>query len=95
MGVSGPSLLTEFTDSIFISGYFCLDHPNAATNEIHGVSEKSAELVHLPPLSLYFQLPVTYPSHDPPSYTLSCKWINFSSVSIRRVELCTVHVGQV
>ena len=57
---------------------------NAATSEVHGASEKAAELLHLPPISLYFQLPMTYPYHDPPSYTLSCKWINFSSVSVKR-----------
>ncbi|KAL2629113.1 hypothetical protein R1flu_013799 [Riccia fluitans] len=39
----------------------------------------------LPPLRLVYNLPVSYPSHSPPLFTLSCTWLN----SRRLSKLCS------
>jgi len=44
-------------------------------------SPESIKILHLPPLRLYFQFPPAYPSQDKPSFSLSCKWLNFTQVS--------------
>ena len=39
---------------------------------------------YLPPISLHFKFPPTYPSISPPYFRLTCKWLNFTQLS----ELC-------
>ena len=39
------------------------------------------KVLHLPPLTLHFQFPPSYPSRDKPVFSLSCKWLNFTQVS--------------
>lgn len=38
-------------------------------------------VMHLPPIKLHFQLSQRYPLEEPPSFSLSCSWLNFSQVS--------------
>ncbi|KAK7082050.1 E3 ubiquitin-protein ligase rnf14 [Halocaridina rubra] len=40
------------------------------------VQEERYILEHLPPLFIHFTFPELYPSKQPPSFTLSCKWLN-------------------
>ena len=42
---------------------------------------KKEILRHLPPIRLQFTLVSTYPEEDCPSFTLTCSWLNFSSLS--------------
>ena len=41
------------------------------------------KVLHLPPLTLHFQFPSSYPSRDKPVFSLSCKWLNFTQVSYK------------
>ena len=50
--------------------------PDVAADKFKG----AAEVLHLPPICLQFQLPPDYPSRGMPGFTLSCKWLNFSQV---------------
>ena len=40
-----------------------------------------ATVLYLPPIKLHFQLNHLYPLEEPPSFSLSCCWLNFSQVS--------------
>ena len=44
-------------------------------------SQKREFLVHLPPVRLDFTLFPSYPEESPPSFNLTCSWLNFSSLS--------------
>ena len=45
------------------------------------VGVETAEVNHLPPICLHFQFPANYPSEAPPTFTLSCQWLNFTQVN--------------
>lgn len=45
------------------------------------VREERYQVEYLPPIHLHFTFPPTYPSQDPPCFTLSCKWLNRAQVS--------------
>ncbi len=60
--------------------------------------DRTCQVEHLPPFSLYFQLPKSYPSSSKPDYTLICQWLNFTQVCfttwtsfIIKAECLTVH----
>ncbi|KAL3700597.1 hypothetical protein R1sor_018619 [Riccia sorocarpa] len=68
------------------------ENPVSSGDESSEVDRRSeAEPAHaftvqsLPPLRLVYTLPVSYPSHSPPLFTLSCLWLNSSKLS----RLCT------
>ncbi|XP_069685179.1 E3 ubiquitin-protein ligase RNF14-like [Periplaneta americana] len=42
---------------------------------------------HLPPVSLHFSLPHDYPSHSPPTYRLSCQWLQNNKIMLLRKKL--------
>lgn len=44
------------------------------------VLEQRTAVEHLPPIYLHFTYPPTYPSEQPPNFTISCKWLNRSQV---------------
>lgn len=50
-------------------------HPIAST--LPGL----VKVLHLPPFTLHFQFPHSYPSQDKPLFSLSCNWLNFTQVS--------------
>ena len=50
-------------------------HPIAST--LPGL----VKVLHLPPFTLHFQFPPSYPSQDKPLFSLSCNWLNFTQVS--------------
>jgi len=56
--------------------------PSAAKEEEPPHEEINIEF--LPPIILDFEMPLNYPSDVPPSFTLSCKWLNVIQLS----ELC-------
>ena len=39
-----------------------------------------SKINHLPPLTLYFELPALYPAEIGPLFTLSSNWLNFTQV---------------
>lgn len=41
-----------------------------------------SEVTHLPPVCLYFSLPADYPSRNMPQYSLLCKWLNFTQLTL-------------
>jgi len=45
------------------------------------VSAVEREVRHLPPVIVTFSLPVSYPSTDPPCYSVSCHWLSDDQVS--------------
>ncbi|MCL4126310.1 UNVERIFIED_CONTAM: hypothetical protein GTU68_051513 [Idotea baltica] len=53
-------------------------------NNITGEIERRHPIQHLPPISLHFTFPKTYPSISCPEYILSCKWIDRLQLS----QLC-------
>jgi len=42
---------------------------------------------YLPPIVLNFELPKGYPSREPPSFTLSCKWLTIFQVCLQTFTL--------
>ncbi|XP_045622435.2 E3 ubiquitin-protein ligase RNF14 isoform X1 [Procambarus clarkii] len=54
------------------------------TGENGEVQEQSYVVEHLPAIYLHFTFPATYPSKHPPSFTLSCKWLNRAQLT----QLC-------
>ncbi|XP_042207502.1 E3 ubiquitin-protein ligase RNF14-like [Homarus americanus] len=46
------------------------------------MQEQRHVVEHLPPIYLHFTYPATYPSKHPPSFTLSCKWLNRSQLTL-------------
>lgn len=45
-----------------------------------GTLNRVITVMHLPPIKLHFQLQPNYPLEVPPSFSLSCSWLNFSQV---------------
>ncbi|XP_046388895.1 E3 ubiquitin-protein ligase RNF14-like [Ischnura elegans] len=45
------------------------------------ITEKKFHVRFLPPVVLQFSLPTNYPSVSPPSFTLSCSWLNRKTLS--------------
>ncbi|KAF6018165.1 RNF14 [Bugula neritina] len=43
--------------------------------------QPTANIAHLPPIVLGFELPPTYPHKDPPKINLSCKWLSPKQLS--------------
>lgn len=47
--------------------------------------QPTANIAHLPPIVLGFELPPTYPHKDPPKINLSCKWLSPKQVKLFRI----------
>ncbi|XP_066960250.1 E3 ubiquitin-protein ligase RNF14-like isoform X1 [Macrobrachium rosenbergii] len=54
------------------------------TKENGVVHEEKHFVEHLPPVYVHFTFPPSYPSTSPPSFTLSCKWLNRAQLT----QLC-------
>ena len=42
--------------------------------------QQCVKVTHLPPIRLHFQFPKNYPDKAPPTFNLSCSWLNFTQV---------------
>ncbi len=53
---------------------------SGASNPSRPSQKRTAEIIHLTPITLQFQFPHHYPSKEKPVFSLSCKWLNFTQV---------------
>jgi len=52
--------------------------------------DRSIRVSHVPPILLHFDLPPSYPQHDKPNFTISCKWLNFTQLTILCQQLDSI-----